>query len=118
MTLFMMFVSADLSIKFPDDIEEQYRSEELESRDLQEKYHPERKNNTQKCRTSDSPEDRFFPKFWREVFGRHTDEDSVIPAHHEIDEDDVHERKCPCRSKQMEKICFESREKFEHKRFL
>ena len=66
---------------------------------LQEKYHPERKNNTQKCRTSDSPEDRFFPKFWREVFGRHTDEDSVIPAHHEIDEDYVHERKCPCRSK-------------------
>ncbi len=114
-SLFVMLMSPYLSIELPYHIEEEYRSEELKSRNLEEKYDPEGKYDTEDRRTCYSPKYCFFSHFWREIFGRHTDEDSIVSAHDEVDEDDIEQSECSCRSEEMEKIWFESREKFEHK---
>jgi hypothetical protein len=100
----MSFVGADLTIELPDDIEEEDGAEELESRDLHEVYDPEGKYDTEDRCPEDSPEDGFFLEFWWEIFCCHTDEDSIIPAHHDIDENDIEKSKCACRGENMLKI--------------
>ncbi len=84
-----MFVRSDLSIKFPYNIEEEYSTEELESRDLHEKYDSEREEDAEYCGSCNSPKYSFFPHLGREIFRCHTDEDGIITTHHEVDEDDI-----------------------------
>ncbi len=114
----MVLTRTYLTIKFPYYVEEEYRAQELEPRYREEKYDSERKNNTQYRRTCYSPEYGFFPQFWREIFGRHTDEDSIISAHDEVDEDDIQECECTCRGENMEKVRFECEEKIEHSVYI
>ena len=65
-SMFIMFIRTDLSIEFPYDIEEEYRTEEFETRNLKQKYYSEWKNNTEYRRASNSPEDSFLTYFWRD----------------------------------------------------
>lgn len=110
----VMFMSSYFPIKFPYDIEEEYSTEEFESRDFHEKYNSEREEDTQYRSTCHSPKYSFFPYFWWEIFCCHSYEDSIITAHHEIYEDDIEKCKCSCTRKKMSKIgrkCFKHREK-------
>ena len=110
-----MFIRTDLSIEFPYDIEEEYRTEEFETRNLKQKYYSEWKNNTEYRRASNSPEDSFLTYFWREILRCHTYEDGIISAHDQIDEYDIKQSKYSCRSEEMKKV---GRKSIEHKSFL
>lgn len=89
----MVLVSSDLTIELPYYVEEEYSSEELESWDLHEPYDPEREYNTEDRRTSNSPEYCLLAIGSLEFFCGHTDEDSIVSAHHEIDHDDIQQSK-------------------------
>ena len=84
-----MFIRTDLAIELPYDIEEEYRTEEFETRNLKQKYYSEWKNNTEYRRASNSPEDSFLTYFWGEIRRCHTYEDGIISAHDQIDEYDI-----------------------------
>lgn len=84
-----MFMSSDLSVELPYYIQEQYSPEELESRYLHEPYDSEGENNTENSGASNSPKYGFFTICSLEFFGCHTDEDSIVSAHHEVDHDDI-----------------------------
>ena len=101
-------------IELPDNIEEEDGSEEFESRNLEEQYHSEWEYDTQDCRTRHSPEDSFLAYFLREFLGRHPDEYSIIPAHDEVDEDDIEKCEYSCRREEKREIWFDEREKFSH----
>lgn len=99
-TMFLMMLArTDLTIELPYDVEEEDSTEELESRYLEEEYDPQWEYDTENCSTCDSPEYCFSSEFWREFLCRHTDEDSIITAHDEVDEDDIEQRECSCCSK-------------------
>ena len=98
---------AYLSVELPYNIEEEYGSEELESWYLEEEYYPKWEYDAQDSGTSDSAEYGFFAHLWWEVLGCHTDEDSVISTHDEVDEDDIEQCECTCRGKKMSKVCWE-----------
>lgn len=112
---FMMLARADLTIKLPYDIEEEYSPEELESRYLEEKYDSEWEDDTEDCRTCYSPKYRFFSQSWCKFLCRHTDQYSVVSTHDEVDEDDIEECKCSCRSKNMHEVWLESHNKICHR---
>ena len=84
-------MSSDLSVELPYYVEEEYGTEELESRYLHEPYDSERKYDTEDRRTSNSPEYRLFAIGSSEPLGCHTDEDRIVTTHHEIYHDDVEE---------------------------
>ena len=88
-----MLVGSDLSVELPYYIEEEYSSEELESRYLHEPDDSEWENDTENSGSSNSPEYRLFAISSSESLGRHTDEDSVVSTHHEIDHDDIQQSK-------------------------
>lgn len=102
--VFMVFRGTDLAVELPDDIEEEDGSEELEAWDLQEKDDTEREDDTQDRSTRDSPEDRFFPSSSLELLRSHPDEDRVITAHHEVDDDDIEESKGSCTREDMSEV--------------
>lgn len=102
--LFAMFMCADFSIKFPDNIEEEDSPEELKSRDLHKKDYSKRKNNTKDSSPSYSPENRLFPIGSLESAGCHPDEDRIITAHDKVDEDDVKESKSSLWSEEMGEV--------------
>jgi hypothetical protein len=100
----MVLVRSDLSIELPYYIEEEDRTEELESWYLHEPDNSERKNDTEDCRTSNSPEYGFFAICSLEPLRCHTDQDSIVTAHDEVDHDDIEECECSCRGEEMSKI--------------
>lgn len=89
LAFFMMLIGSDLTIELPYYIEEEYGSEELESRYLHEPYNTKREYDTQYSSTSYSVEYSLFAISTSESLGRHTDEDSVVTTHHEVYEDDI-----------------------------
>ena len=103
----MMLTRSDFSVKFPYHIEEEDGSEELESWDLEEKYDSEREDDTEDGGTSNSPEDGFLSYLGRELLRRHTDEDSVISTHDEVDEDDIEERESACCREKVSEVGLE-----------
>lgn len=115
-SMFRVFTRPYLTIEFPYDIEEEDSTEELESRNLEEKYDSEGEYDTQYRRSGDSPHDCFLLELWREVLGRHTDEDRIVPTHDEIDEDDVEQCESPCRSEEVSEVALELWYEFEHRR--
>lgn len=112
--LIMMLMDTDLAVELPHYIEEKYSSEELESRYLHQKYDSKREYDTEYRRARYPPEYCLLAEFWWEIFRCHTDQDSIVSAHHEVDEDDVEERKCTCRSEEVSKVSFEERKEFRH----
>ena len=114
-SLFVMFTRTDLTVELPYHIEEQDRTEELESRNLEEKYDSEGEDDTQNRRTCDSPEDCFFLELWREFLCCHPDEDRIVPTHDEIDEDDIEEGECSCCGEEVCEVALELWYKFEHR---
>ena len=106
-SLFMMFIRSYLTVELPYHIEEEECSEELEPWNLEEKYDSKWEYDTENCRSCHSPEYCPFPFYSLELLRRHTDEDSIISAHDEIDEDDIEQGECSCRSEEMEKVRFE-----------
>ncbi len=97
MFVIVVFACANLAVEFPDDIEEKYGSEEFESRDLKEDDDSHREDDSECCSSGNSPENCFFSLFGWEIFRCHTYEDCIVPAHNEIDHDDVEEGKPGCR---------------------
>lgn len=114
-SLLMMLTRSDFSVKFPYHIEEEDGSEELESWDLEEKYDSEREDDTEDGGTSNSPEDGFLSYLGRELLRRHTDEDSVISTHDEVDEDDIEERESACCREKVSEVGLELWNEFEHR---
>ncbi len=114
-SMFGVLTRTYLTIELPYYIEEKYRPEEFESRDLEEKYDAQWEYDTEYRRTCDSPEYCLFLEFGREIFRRHTDEYSIISAHDEIDEDDIEEGECTCGGEKMKKV---RREGVKHKEKL
>lgn len=98
-SFFMVFVCTDLSVELPYHVEEEYRSEEFETRNLEEKYDSEWEDDTKNGCTSNSPKYCLLSHLWGEIFGCHPDKDSIISAHDEVDEDDIEECKSSCRCK-------------------
>lgn len=110
----MMLTGTNLAIELPDDIEQEYRSEEFESRNLEEKYDSEWEYDTKDRRTSHSPEDCFLTYCWGEFLGCHTDEDGIISTHDEVDEDDIEQCECSGCCEEMGEVWFDEREEFSH----
>ena len=110
-SLFMMFIRSYLTVELPYHIEEEECSEELEPWNLEEKYDSKWEYDTENCRSCHSPEYCPFPFYSLELLRRHTDEDSIISAHDEVDEDDIKQGECSCRSEEVSEV---RRESIEH----
>lgn len=103
-SFFLMFMSTNLAIELPYNIEKKHRTEEFESWNLHEPDGTKRKNNSKDCCTSNSPKDCLFAFRSLEFLRGHSDKDSIVSAHDEIDEDDVQESKKSCGCKKMSKV--------------
>lgn len=106
-SFFLMFMSTNLTIELPYDVEKEDSAEEFESWNLHEPDGTKRKNNSKDCCTSNSPENRFLAFRSLEFLRCHPNENSIISTHDEIDEDDVQEGEKSCRSKKMSKVRWE-----------
>lgn len=113
-TFFVVFMCAYLTVELPYDVEEEYCSEELESWYLHEEDNSEWEYDTQYRCTCHSPEYRLASEFWGEVLGCHTDEDGIVSTHDEVDEDDVEQCKCSCRSEKMHEVWLQCHDEFWH----
>lgn len=103
-SLFVMFVSANLTIELPYDIEKQEGSEEFESWNLHEPDGSEGEKYSKNRRTCNSPENRFLAFRSLKFFRCHADEDRIVSTHDEVDEDDIEQREESRGSKKMSKI--------------
>lgn len=104
----IVLTRTNLTIKLPYDIQKEYCSEEFESRYLKEEYNSKWKYNTEDGCTGNSPKYSLFSKFMRKILRRHTDKDSIITTHHEIDKDDIEKGKCTRRCEEMHEVSGES----------
>lgn len=93
MTFIMMFTGTYFTIKLPDNVEKQERSEKFKPRNLEEKDNTKGECDTENSSSNHSPKYCFTTKLGRELLGCHTDEDSIISTHHDIDENDIEKRK-------------------------
>ncbi len=110
--LTVVLTGADLTVELPYDVEKQDCTKEFQSRDLEEEYHSEWEDDTEYGRTCYSPEYSFPSEFGRKLLGRHTDEDSIVPTHDDVDEDDIEESEESCTGCKCGKVSWE---RFKHK---
>lgn len=113
-SFFVMLMCAYLAVELPYDVEEEYRTEELESRNLEEEYYPKWEYDTEDRCTSYSPKYCFFAHLGREILGCHTYEDGIISTHDKVDEDDIEQCKSTCRGKKMHEVWLKSHDEFWH----
>ena len=99
--MFFMSRHPQFSVEFPYNIEKKESSGELYSHKREEKYRKKCKNDTKNGRKSNPKENGFFPFRTLKLPSRHPDKDCIIPAHHDVDEDDIQKYECSMRCKEI-----------------